>query len=301
MSSFWLLCLTHIHNEFGGVELYLLLFIYLFIFFFFFSSSFFFFKRSHGWNLGQHRLPGGKHNVYDHSTRIPFVARGPGIKPGTYLDAPASNVDVAPTLLTLAGAPELAANMDGKSVASLLIQEEETEAIDEAIENEGEESVVSVEGAEEKVRGSDHGDNFLATKTDPPASTTDALPKATRKALEAERLALAARGGWRTHHPIEFAALSNHTWFGHLIDDLVSNTYRALRFVGDPEYGDLLYAEFTSVDDWHYQKPVHYELFNMTEDPHQLVNLYSRSPQYLKDRLQARLVQQWGCQGASCL
>ena len=30
------------------------------------------------WNLGQHRLPGGKHNVYDHSTRIPMVIRGPG-------------------------------------------------------------------------------------------------------------------------------------------------------------------------------------------------------------------------------
>jgi hypothetical protein len=45
----------------------------------------------------------------------------------------------------------------------------------------------------------------------------------------------------------------------------LSNTYRALRFVGDATYGDLLYAEFTSQADWHYDTPVHYELFNMTE------------------------------------
>ena len=56
---------------------------------------------------------------------------------------------------------------------------------------------------------------------------------------------------------------ADHTWFGHLIDDVVSNTYRALRFVNDPSYKDLLYAEFTSQPDWHYENPVHYELFNV--------------------------------------
>jgi hypothetical protein len=135
----------------------------------------------HGWNLGQHRLPGGKHNVYDHSVRIPFVISGPGIEAGSIFDFPASNVDVAPTLLSLAGVPELAAGMDGRSVAPLLCR-----------------------------------------ASDP------ALPEKTRRHL------MAATGGggqrearaqWRTFHPIEFAALNNHFWFGHLIDDVVSNTY----------------------------------------------------------------------------
>lgn len=36
------------------------------------SKTYFLVTSDHGWNLGQHRLPGGKHNVYDHSTRIPM-------------------------------------------------------------------------------------------------------------------------------------------------------------------------------------------------------------------------------------
>ena len=88
----------------------------------------------------------------------------------------------------------------------------------------------------------------------------------------------------------------------HLIDDLVSNTYRALRFVGDKEYGDLLYAEFTAVTDWHFEEPEHYELFNMTTDPHQLTNLFylTTTPAALKVALQQRLVQQWQCVGKGC-
>ena len=36
------------------------------------SKTYFLVTSDHGWNLGQHRLPAGKHNVYDHSTRIPM-------------------------------------------------------------------------------------------------------------------------------------------------------------------------------------------------------------------------------------
>ena len=94
----------------------------------------------------------------------------------------------------------------------------------------------------------------------------------------------------------------NHTWFGHLIDDVVSNTYRALRFVADPTYGELLYSEFTSVQDWHYETPVHYELFNMTVDPHQLKNLYylDSTPKPLLAELQTLLLAHWNCAGATC-
>ena len=132
------------------------------------------------------------------------------------------------------------------------------------------------------------------------SASDPALPEKTRSHLSRAGGQAAARAEWRTFHPIEFAALNNHTWFGHLIDDVVSNTYRALRFVGDADYGDLLYAEFTAQSDWHWETPVHYELFNMTTDPHQLTNLYASAPAALRSRLQARLVQQWGCAGPTC-
>lgn len=46
----------------------------------------------HGYNLGQHRLPSCKLNVYDHDIRIPMVIRGPGIKADQTFEFIGSNV-----------------------------------------------------------------------------------------------------------------------------------------------------------------------------------------------------------------
>ena len=81
-----------------------------------------------------------------------------------------------------------------------------------------------------------------------------------QSSIESDRLDPESPIGWVLN---KGRVPADHTWFGHLIDDVVSNTYRALRFVDDPTYKDLLYAEFTSQPDWHYENPVHYELFNV--------------------------------------
>ena len=74
-------------------------------------------------NLGQHNLPSCKLNVYDHSIRIPMMIRGPGISPGRKFTQIGSNVDVAPTLLALAGLDPLdtTPQMDGKSLVPWLL------------------------------------------------------------------------------------------------------------------------------------------------------------------------------------
>ena len=226
------------------------------------NSTYMIVTSDHGWNLGQHRLPGGKHNVYDHSVRIPFVIRGPGIRAASTFDFVGSNVDVAPTLLGLAGIEQwAAAGMDGRSVAPLLL-----DAADGAV--------------------------LPATRAHLARAAVEVAPASAEGRVKPRP--------WRTVHPIEFFSLNNHTWFGHMIDDLVSNSYRALRFVADPTYGDLLYAEFTAVKDWHFDAPVHFELFNMSTDPHQLKNLYYTAPKALTDALQARLVAQWTCANTTC-
>lgn len=87
------------------------------------ERTYFLITSDHGYNLGQHRLPSCKLNVYDHDLRIPMIIHGPGIKAGTRFDLPASNVDVGPTILGLAGidAYALSPAMDGRSIAPLII------------------------------------------------------------------------------------------------------------------------------------------------------------------------------------
>jgi len=87
------------------------------------DNTFMFFTSDHGYNLGQHRLPSCKLNVYDHDIRIPMVIRGPGIAANTTFDWIGSNVDVGPTFLALAGVDPTQTSpvMDGKSFAHKLI------------------------------------------------------------------------------------------------------------------------------------------------------------------------------------
>ena len=80
----------------------------------------------HGYSLGQHGIPMDKRHVYDWHTRIPFFAAGPGVASGSAFAAPATVVDLAPTILELAGignipAPSALSNMDGHSFAAFLL------------------------------------------------------------------------------------------------------------------------------------------------------------------------------------
>ena len=79
---------------------------------YYFSSS------DHGFQLGEFNLPFDKRHVYDFDTRIHLLVRGPGVKSGSTLAALATNVDLAPTWLGLAGVAQ-PGSMDGRSLAPL--------------------------------------------------------------------------------------------------------------------------------------------------------------------------------------
>jgi len=51
--------------------------------------------------------------------RIPLYMRGPGIKPGTVRGEMAMNIDIAPTLLSMAGI-EVPNTCDGKNLYELV-------------------------------------------------------------------------------------------------------------------------------------------------------------------------------------
>jgi N-acetylglucosamine-6-sulfatase len=77
------------------------------------------FTSDNGYLLGEHGRFNDKRLAYDPSIGIPFVVRYPAlIAPGTSIEALALNVDVAPTLLDIAGVQPIT-EMHGRSLAPL--------------------------------------------------------------------------------------------------------------------------------------------------------------------------------------
>jgi len=76
-----------------------------------------FYLSDHGYLWGEHGL-GGKWLLYEESIRVPIIIRMPGISDtlqGVKIDNLALNIDIAPTILDLAGIP-IPSEMDGKSL-----------------------------------------------------------------------------------------------------------------------------------------------------------------------------------------
>jgi arylsulfatase A-like enzyme len=78
-------------------------------------NTYIIFTSDNGFFYGEHRLTGGKFLAYEPSTPLPLLIRGPGIKPGTSTGELAANIDIAPTVLELAGATA-DKSIDGRSL-----------------------------------------------------------------------------------------------------------------------------------------------------------------------------------------
>lgn len=76
------------------------------------------YSADNGWYLGDLGMY-DKRFMYEPGLRVPLLARGPGIKPGSTPDAFVANIDLAPTFLDLAGL-EIPSSMQGRSLAPLL-------------------------------------------------------------------------------------------------------------------------------------------------------------------------------------
>ena len=78
------------------------------------------FTSDNGYLLGEHQQFDTKRFAYEESIRVPFIIRYPKlIAPGAMIDALALNIDVAPTLLALAGAEPME-RVQGQSLVPLL-------------------------------------------------------------------------------------------------------------------------------------------------------------------------------------
>ncbi len=86
-------------------------------------NTYIIFTSDNGFFFGEHRLTGGKFLAYEPSTHLPFLIRGPGIKPGSSTGELAANIDIAPTVLELAGA-QADKSIDGRSLVPYLLDPE---------------------------------------------------------------------------------------------------------------------------------------------------------------------------------
>lgn len=79
------------------------------------GETYVFFTSDNGFFTGEHRLLKGKYLPYEPSIRVPLMVRGPGLRGGLRSNELVSNVDLAPTILELAGA-SASVRMDGRSL-----------------------------------------------------------------------------------------------------------------------------------------------------------------------------------------
>jgi arylsulfatase A-like enzyme len=73
------------------------------------QNTFIVYTADHGIAVGRHGLQ-GKQNLYQHTWRVPFIVKGPGIKPGSRVEGNIYLLDVLATLCDLAGIEAPASN-----------------------------------------------------------------------------------------------------------------------------------------------------------------------------------------------
>ncbi|QGI86252.1 hypothetical protein CEK25_012981 [Fusarium fujikuroi] len=86
------------------------------------DETYIIYSSDNGYHLGQHRLPPGKECGFDEDIRVPLFIRGPGVSSGSVENAVTTHIDLAPTILRLAGA-DLRTDFDGTPIPVLPTQE----------------------------------------------------------------------------------------------------------------------------------------------------------------------------------
>ena len=88
------------------------------------DNTYIFYTADHGMAIGRHGLQ-GKQNLYDHTWRVPFIVKGPGVKSGARVTGNIYLLDVLSTLCDLVGIETPATN-EGISMKPVLEGKQET-------------------------------------------------------------------------------------------------------------------------------------------------------------------------------
>lgn len=256
------------------------------------TSTYFFFSSDHGYQLGEFNILLDKRQVYDTNTRIAFLARGPGISPGSNFSYPATMVDVAPTFLTLAGLPK-PADMDGKPLVPLFVDSSRfhelllstrtyMQSIDQTKYQNSWRDVVFIE----------YYYNYPFPKCVNDCNQTCGeypAQDAYCAGLETKPNSLC----WGSCCTQQCYATES-----------TANNFIALRSMADSANGDTLYAEFQTGDltnaDIKFEHVDFYEYYNASNDPWQINNVYKSTDKDVLNRLHNQLSQWFACAGDTC-
>ncbi|MDB4293567.1 sulfatase-like hydrolase/transferase, partial [Maribacter sp.] len=87
------------------------------------DNTYIIYTSDHGMSIGRHGLM-GKQNLYEHTWRVPFIIKGPGVAKGKRVKGNSYLLDVLPTLCDLAGIaiPE---TVEGRSLKPVINGEKE--------------------------------------------------------------------------------------------------------------------------------------------------------------------------------
>lgn len=87
------------------------------------DNTYIIYTADHGMAIGRHGLQ-GKQNLYEHTWRVPFIVKGPGIPSGKRVKGNVYLLDILPTLCDLADI-EAPQTIEGKSILPVLKGEKE--------------------------------------------------------------------------------------------------------------------------------------------------------------------------------